>query len=79
MSTWKWQTGVLNYSDKCAHCRESLRLRYHAGVVNWTDGYNYHLDCLLNRLVDYQAPRMVEAAFSGNQLPHWGILGGGSP
>ncbi len=49
---WKWLTGTLKYSAKCARCKHSLREMSGSGVVEWCDGKTYHTHCLLDELAE---------------------------
>lgn len=46
---WRWHTDPLGYKDVCFTCHKNLRSGGDAIVV-WTNGHNYHLGCLLDKL-----------------------------
>lgn len=45
---WKWITGPLKYSDRCAGCAKGLF--GDPQIVQWRDDKLYHVGCLLDRL-----------------------------
>lgn len=51
--SWSWYTGPLAGDHRCYHCQRPLRLHAGAGVVRWTDGQVYAVECLLDKESQY--------------------------
>ena len=68
--SWKWNTEPLSWKDKCSRCEQPLRVQGDGGIVIWTDGKQYHVRCLLDRLAFVSAAPQRATADS---LSHWGL------
>lgn len=74
--SWSWFTGPLTYKDKCIWCDKPLQLG--AGVVQWTDGYRYHVGCLLDVVAAYAVQPRAQAVQAGGTYVEWDrqVIGG---
>jgi hypothetical protein len=79
--SWSWFTGPLTYKDRCTLCGEPLQKE--AAVVLWTDGYRYHVGCLLNLVSQYRdhygKPAVATGADCGGIGYMYGQVLGGTP
>jgi hypothetical protein len=69
--SWKWNTEPLSWQDKCATCRQALRVQSDGGIVIWTDEKHYHLGCLLDRLA---CGIPLPPGATADSASHWGLM-----